>query len=345
MDHSGSQQYNTTVALFIDNTSTVENRWREILDIPLPARYMTTVFGVIAFLANCMVLYLYKHIKKLHTPGNKLISSLTLADFLYGVLIIICSTLHGFTRHRQVGLHTSQEVGCMLLRFTMPFTGLASYWSLVAITTDRYIAICKPLSHNAIVTPFRVTMAISVLWFGSFMVSFLMFVPFPGVKVVLICQSKKFGYSKVFIGLFILLGFIIPFIVVTILYIYIFKEIRQRHHKMKHGELSVAVSPRTRKTSLGKLNMSKSSRLFLIIIMMFLAAWIPLFTVHVSNILCKDCLPNAMMGGLLGYGLATFSLTKALNPLVYTLGNPDFKNAVMKCAHGVEMSNKGSIHL
>ncbi len=291
----------------------------------VPGSYMMGIFGIASLLTNGIVLILFLRYKRLRTPANRLVISLTMADILFALLSLICLFLYQLDLN---GFRKKSGVGCVILRFCNSCCGMASSWGIVAISTERYVAVCKPLRYHSIVTSSRATIVICTSWFMSLSVSVSMFLPWPdSLMLAPLCGTKTFGFSVVYLSLFITMTGIIPASIICVFYTLIYKEIRNMYARRKQGNISVVLVSKRKKSSWAKVRVSKSAKLFSFIALMFFIVWSPLFVAHIMIGVCESCSKGMFLRNLLIYGFTAFCLTKFTNPLIYTLRNADFAEA------------------
>ncbi|XP_059081871.1 rhodopsin, GQ-coupled-like [Tigriopus californicus] len=148
-----------------DFISLVPNHW---LEQAAPSSTLTSFIGVI-FLIFCLInnvctilliLSLARN-PKLRTNSNKLLMSLTMADFvlLSGGHLIVIQSFAGFP--------ILGKLGCRICGFVGTVGALAEIWSLTAIAVDRLKAIYHPLQKKKRLNKKEVGVIILVIWIGA----------------------------------------------------------------------------------------------------------------------------------------------------------------------------------
>ena len=100
-----------------------------------------TLLACLSIVGNLFVLLALRADRRLHTVTNVLVASLAVADLLVGVVIgLLLLPLFGLPRHFYLCL----LVNCLIVMLTG-----ASVLNLLAVTSERYIAIKFPFWYNA----------------------------------------------------------------------------------------------------------------------------------------------------------------------------------------------------
>ncbi|XP_074087798.1 olfactory receptor 14I1-like [Macrotis lagotis] len=103
---------------------------------------------------------------QLHSPLYFFLSNLSILD--------ICSisvTLPKFIVNTLSGIHSLSVLDCAIQIFFSAFFVSAEFALLVAMSYDRFVAICKPLHYGIIMNPLRCLGAASGSWFSGLVYS------------------------------------------------------------------------------------------------------------------------------------------------------------------------------
>ncbi|KAL2096697.1 hypothetical protein ACEWY4_008845 [Coilia grayii] len=156
------------------------------LDIPLSAVYPTFVIGFLVYLfsvfSNVVILLLIVTQRRLHRPMFYIFFSLPLQD-LIGISAMFPRVLVDIVGNK----HTVSYPACVFQAFLLHMYGGGIKFILVMMALDRYIAICKPLKYNTIMTPVTVGTMISLAWGVDFALILVLFLLQARVK-----QCKDF---------------------------------------------------------------------------------------------------------------------------------------------------------
>ncbi|XP_036393622.1 olfactory receptor 24-like [Megalops cyprinoides] len=126
-------------------------------------RYIVVISGFIAYaiciLFNLILVLVIIKEKKLHRPMYFILLNQPLNDLL-GSSAMIPKVLSDILTETD----TVSYPLCFLQGFVVHIYGCATLLNLAALAVDRYIAICKPLRYNTIMSPGTVVLIISVTW-------------------------------------------------------------------------------------------------------------------------------------------------------------------------------------
>ncbi|KAJ8024500.1 Adenosine receptor A2b [Holothuria leucospilota] len=125
------------------------------------------IIALLAVVGNSAIIVAFLSNRKLRTTQNYYIVSLAAIDFSMGFIAIpfVLITLDG-TPYDNKGL-------CFFFLTCIVLMDLCSIFSVMALTVDRYLAICKPFSYHAIMTPRRTLIHISIAWIVPIAISLL----------------------------------------------------------------------------------------------------------------------------------------------------------------------------
>ncbi|XP_067371888.1 trace amine-associated receptor 13c-like [Channa argus] len=285
--------------------------WSEVVFL----RFLMSTVSVLTVSLNLLVIISNAHFRQLHKPTNFLLLSLSVSDFLLGLVFIPGEIL------RRTSCWFLGELMCLLFKFVTMISGCASVGNMVLISVDRYTAICDPFHYSNRVTVIRAKLCIFLCWFCSIFYSGLFVKDDPlqnhtyfscyGECVLLV------DYTLAYVDL--VLGFIIPVTVIVVLYVRVFvvavSQARAMRSHITAVTLQHSVTVTSRKSEL------KAARTLGILIAVFLICFCPYFCVSLAG------------GYIINTSYATFAnclylFNSCLNPLIYALFYPWFRRAV-----------------
>ncbi|XP_055958399.1 neuromedin-U receptor 1 isoform X2 [Patella vulgata] len=196
----------------------------------IPVMLWVTLLMVIGVLGNSLVVYVYRRRFK-QTSSNYFILTMAIFDLVacvVGMPTEIYDLRYPYTFY--------SSVGCKVFRFTETFTIYGSAIVLVEIAFDRYFKICKPLM---VISLFKIKMLCFMATVLALMFSTptaLLFgitnpqTPIQGVRGYDCSIEEKYRkstFQKLYYGTLSVV-FVATLLVLTILYVRIWVEIKQR---------------------------------------------------------------------------------------------------------------------
>uniref|UniRef100_A0A7E4VTU5 G_PROTEIN_RECEP_F1_2 domain-containing protein n=1 Tax=Panagrellus redivivus TaxID=6233 RepID=A0A7E4VTU5_PANRE len=125
------------------------------------------VINAVVVVGNVFVLYILVTQKSLHTSTNFIVLSLTLADFLLGVVILPFSFLQEYYSE-----WVFDELWCKLWLALDVLFSTASIYNLLAISFDRYMAVRQPIKYRFISSKKMTRITIMIVWIISAALAF-----------------------------------------------------------------------------------------------------------------------------------------------------------------------------
>lgn len=306
--------------MYRDNSSTMEQL--TLRQIPSRQRVdelfvtIATVYLVIAdifiVLGNSWVIWII--ISKLR-KSMYLLSSLVLSDLLMGLLSI---PLYLLWLH-QPDLFVSKII-CYGTLMTSLFLSTASILNIVAMTMERYIAICYPLFHKSFVRcHFRtvILMSVCLVWSVSFAVSASSMI---FMKDVFSVCSYYNMYDRNFLFWAIVVGVFSPFCLLLAMYIRMFLSVKKSFKREVGRTRLSSTSSEMRQKAINKSKRKMLTTLCLVLAS-FILCWFPFFITIFLRLVCRWC-----ELALLAYEIILLlGMTNSLlNPIIYCLRHQTF---------------------
>ncbi|XP_067639631.1 cholecystokinin receptor type A-like [Eurosta solidaginis] len=149
-----------------------ENRTAEIVTVAMKPRISTempiwlipcySVILLIGIIGNLLVISTLVQNRRMRTITNLFLFNLAISDLLLGVLCMPVTLVGTLLRHFIFG-----QFFCKLIQFSQATSVAVSSWTLVAISCERYYAICHPLRSRTWQTLNHAYRIIGFIWFGS----------------------------------------------------------------------------------------------------------------------------------------------------------------------------------
>ncbi|KAI6188796.1 G-PROTEIN-RECEP-F1-2 domain-containing protein [Aphelenchoides besseyi] len=266
---------------------------------------------VLGLIGNVFVLLAVVFHPQLRTTTDYMISSLALADLLIIFFCLPTTLLNNLLTEWQLG-----AIGCKLSTFINSTTSCASIFTLVAVTADRYLAICHTLKY-AIWQPSYTLYVIFAIWITSAVLASPNLVlydeviydldPPNGTLVARLCVSKQDSFLH-FIVVNLIIAFILPVILISVSYALIFITVSN------HRSLAVDARIRDERVKL------RVAQMMLTVIIVFMLCWTPLYGLY-----CYFFLASNRNSSLFHFASSVLRpifqwlslLSSSINPLIY----------------------------
>ncbi|XP_071955480.1 beta-1 adrenergic receptor-like [Antedon mediterranea] len=267
---------------------------------------------IIIIVGNTFVLVVIRRTPSLHELQFTLLASLAFVDLLSGLIGLPLSIWGNITR-QSMRLVVDD---CELQYIPGKIFFATSYTHLLIITTDRYIAITKPLHYHKILTRTRIRIYIALSWiFGCvFGVLYL----FPEIKRRDLNTFFCFQTSKTIGTIAIIVAVSLGIIMMIFMYTCIFIEARKHHRKLR--------------TSVEKSQFKrtfKGAKTALIVVGFFMMYYLP----NVIRIILSIKIPRSELFWLEWIAEICTGSSMAINPLIYVCRYKRFAQAFHKLCH------------
>jgi len=271
------------------------------------------VFALVIIGLNGWVLYLVKTRPNLQSNMNLLLCSLALSDLLTGLISIPLHVSCDIIRQTSI---------CVPSQLALRFTSVSTVSHLLMITVDRHIGIKHSLRYNALVTKKRVLITSVLIWSSSIFASLIQLAWIDYNRDDLEEENDdvmkhEIRYDVTSLVLYVVL----PFIVMTTIYVDIFLEILRQYRHIKQYS-----SPGWAETKKRTHHEWKAVAIFSVMLLMFIICWLPFFTVRLQHNLGSDFyyLPSVVEYVFLYLRF----FTSVFNPCIYVFGKRDFRQAI-----------------
>ncbi|XP_037376879.1 trace amine-associated receptor 7a-like [Talpa occidentalis] len=312
---------------------------------PGPRLILYTVFGfgvLLTVFGNLLVIISILHFKQLHSPANFLIASLACADFLVGVTVMPFSTVRS--------VESCWYFGQSYCKFHSCFEGsfcYASIYHLCFISLDRYIAVTDPLVYPTRFTVSVAGMCIAFSWLFSIIFSFSLLgtganeTGLEDLVSALTCVGGcQIAVNQNWVLVDFLL-FIVPTLVMIILYAKIFLVAKQQARKIENMANNAEGSSESYKERVARRE-RKAAKTLGIAVIAFLISWLPYFIDSIIDAFLGFITPTYIYEILVWFGY----YNSAMNPLIYAFFYPWFRKAIKLIVTGrVLRKNSSTINL
>ncbi|XP_051540822.1 histamine H2 receptor-like [Myxocyprinus asiaticus] len=274
----------------------------------------------------CLAVATSRH---LHQISSCFIVSLAVTDLLLGLLVLPLSAMLELRNGRW-------PLGGVLCNIYISLDVMlctASILNLLAISVDRYLAICSPLCYPRKVTPLRVAITLTAIWMCSLAVSFVSIHlgwNTPDFRL----QNQhwdmwdegeegrtcRYEWNNNYVLLNAFGSFYLPLLVMCGMYHRIFCVAREQVRRIRATTPSFAQSASAAATA----REHKATVTLAAVLGAFVICWFPYFTYFICMGMWAEKTPSNLLHSVvlwLGY------LNSALNPILYPALNRDFRRA------------------
>ncbi|XP_014681440.1 PREDICTED: gonadotropin-releasing hormone II receptor-like [Priapulus caudatus] len=293
------------------------------------------ILFVIAAIGNVTVLLiLVRNRKRSRSRVNLLIMHLAVADCIVTFVMIPLEIVWAATIVWLAG-----DVMCRIMAFWRQFGLYLSSFVLIAISLDRYFAVCHPLSVRNAGT--RAKLMLFFAWLLSIICSAPQSVIFhvqahPYHHWFQQCVTYDFFKSKrhyltyMFFTMLAMYG--LPLIIITIFYLLILREIAKKSREVK-GSINVRNgSAQLRRSGVGNIGKAKAKtlKMTLIIVIVFIMCWTPYYIMCLWFWLDEESAKQ--VDPRIQRGLFLFAVSNScMDPIVYGLFTINVKRDLQRC--------------
>ncbi|XP_066555214.1 olfactory receptor 6Y1-like [Amia ocellicauda] len=122
--------------------------------------FLTLVGYLLIIFFNVILVLIIFLERSLHEPMYIFLCNLSV-NSLYGTAAVFPRLLADLLSDT----HTISRAGCFTQIFVIYTYGVSEFTILTVMAYDRYVAICKPLKYNSIMTPSKIVILMAVAWF------------------------------------------------------------------------------------------------------------------------------------------------------------------------------------
>ncbi|KAG5679840.1 hypothetical protein PVAND_009377 [Polypedilum vanderplanki] len=321
---------------YVDQNTTYEPKIPEY--ITLTSMIFCIAIMCTGVIGNLMVPIVILKTKDMRNSTNIFLINLSIADLL--VLLICTPTVLVEVNSPPETWVLGKEM-CKLVPFIELAVAHASILTILAISFERYYAICEPLKAGYVCTKTRALSICILCWVvaGMFtspileIASYEIADYYDGTKVyVCLTNVESFWSSFFFLGS-ILVFFLIPLFILIVLYSVIAK------HLMANPSL---ISTHSNRSNFIKYRKQVILMLFAVVVSFFtcllpfkaFTLWIILIPTDTLNYLLSDQKNIEIYYSVLYFCRNMFYLSSAINPILYSLTSSKFREGflnLLKC--------------
>lgn len=274
---------------------------------------INTPFAIFAVLANVLVLITVYKTQELRIPANVLLCSLALTDLLVGLVTQPLFVAWRLTLHYPSTICNAEVLHAMYEAFLYLCTG-GSFLCLAYISTDRTMAVSKPLRYRARVTTTQTIRNLAILW--------VIWIGFIVLRYSGIDEKTNQIITSVIAGILViyLLGIQVALVV----------NIRRNNIHTLHAEESNAA-----------VAYKRERRCAITIVYIFLALLVFLLPAVLVQIITGFTTTNQSKTEM-NFAISALLINSSINPLIYFWRSKDMRKAARHLFIGTKGNNTGS---
>ena len=264
-----------------------------------------------AIALNIITIQALRKTSSLPRTLKTLLLSLAASDLGVGLLVHPIYVAHLIIQIQQNTSDNAYGTVFTIFETHMALLSFASFFSVVAITVDRFLAIHLHLRYQELATHKRVIAVVISTWVITAYLSLLV----PAARLDWIPK-------RVPVIMFSAIG-AVCFITTGFLHYKIYASVR--HHTGHIQALQVQEEAQNREMK-NAVRLRKTALATFYIYFLFLACYVPIFCVNLAELLCDE---TALIQHLRNYVLTLMLSNSSLNPLIYSWKMRHIRHAVI----------------
>ena len=267
-----------------------------------------------AIALNIITIQALRKTSSLPRTLKTLLLSLAVSDLAVGLLVHPIFVAHLIIQIRQ---NTSDNAYDKVFVTLFQTLANASFFSVVAITVDRFLAIHLHLRYQELVTHKRVIAVVISIWVISAFLSLV----FPAARLDWIPKKVP--------GIMFAARDAVCFITTGFLHYKIYSSVR--HHTGHIQALQVQEEAQNREMK-NAVRLRKTALATFYIYFLFLACYVPMFCVNLAELFCDE---TVLIQHLRCYVFTLMLSNSSLNPLIYSWKMRHIRHAVINILRSV----------
>ena len=267
-----------------------------------------------AVMLNIVTIHAMRKTSSLPKPLKTLLLGLAVSDLCVGLVVqpfYIALLVKDLQQNTESTPSYTLQITFLIV---MNFFSCASFFGVLAISIDRFLAIHLHLRYQELVTHKRVVAAVISTWiFSAFFSSMKSWMPTNLIQPLTIAIA-------VFFGLF--------FICTTIIYYHIYLTVRRHTHRIQSLQVREHVAQNSQEIAAANVaSISKSAVSTFYVYIVFVLCYLPGYCMMISRTI--DSESNIAMESFEAYSLTLVFLNSSLNPVIYCLKMRHIRHAIM----------------
>uniref|UniRef100_A0A8C9YR23 Adenosine A3 receptor n=2 Tax=Sander lucioperca TaxID=283035 RepID=A0A8C9YR23_SANLU len=282
--------------------------------------FFEVIIAVCCCLGNMLVILALWTSKSIQQPTFYLVVSLAVADFMVGCMALPLAVVVD-------GRVKTSFYGCLFISCVTILLTLASALSLAAIAVDRFLRVYVPLRYKRTVTRRHCWLVVAACWLVAIPLSFAPTLGWynhetwsKSVNSTIVCRLIDVIPMSYLVYFRFLVCALIPLLVMTVLYGYIFWTIRGnlREKPGNGAQEQSQIYLKKEKQLAGSLSL---------VLALFALSWLP---IHIMDCIFYFGGPDYVPVKAFYVGILLSHANSAVNPLVYAFKIQKIKTAYLK---------------
>ncbi|EDW33762.1 GL27012 [Drosophila persimilis] len=289
-------------------------------DVPIWVIPCYSIILLCAVVGNLLVVLTLVQNRRMRTITNVFLLNLAISDILLGVFCMPVTLVGTLLRHFIFG-----EFLCKLIQFAQAASVAVSSWTLVAISCERYYAICHPLRSRTWQTINHANKIIAIIWLGSLLCmtpialfSQLMPTSRPGLRK---CREQwpadSLNYERAY-NLFLDLALLVlPLLALSFTYLFITRTLyvsMRNERAMNFG-------------SSGPESKKRVVKMLFVLVLEFFICWTPLYVINTMTMLIGPVVYEYVDYTAISFLQLLAYSSSCCNPITYCFMNASFRRA------------------
>ena len=274
------------------------------------------LLSILIVAINLLVMWAFVRKRQLHTKTNSLLMSLSVSDFLMGLLGIPSNIVCNATAGCANWLCISSVVVYRLI-------ATSTIYHIFAITVERYISVLHPLDYLSLVTRPRIGRAIAAIWFFALFIAFiqLTWTDFSNFSSGLSGDPLRLKLALAYDAFGTLVCFLLPTLAMSFIYFRMFRVIRRQSLAIKRLHASV---DHNIPSYISKAE-ARAITIFALMLGTFVCCWM---TFYISAFQVYTNYYGVLSDGYIKFFEFLRLSTAFLNPVLYTFLKQDFRRSL-----------------
>ncbi|XP_005182983.1 opsin Rh1 [Musca domestica] len=296
--------------------------WSKIL-----AAYLLTI-GILAWIGNGTVIYIFGTTKSLRTPANLLVINLALSDF---GMMVLNTPIMGINLYFETWVWG--PLMCDVYAGLGSAFGCSSIWSMCMVALDRYNVIVKgmagqPMTVKLAIFKIIFVWAMSSIWTFAPVLGWSRYVPEGNLTSCGIDYLERDWNPRTYLIFYTIFVYYVPLFLICYSYWFIIAAVSAHEKAMREQAKKMNVKSLRSSEDAEKSAEGKLAKVALVTISLWFMAWTPYQVINTLGLFKYEGLTplNTIWGACFAKSATVY------NPIVYATSHPKYRIALKeKC--------------